>query len=133
MSIEILASLGAKRLGRDSHRCLGLRNAAQITGGGYGALTWAESPSPRTGTRCPPGRRDGHRGTADLPRMRRRLEGPEAQVDFPVLQEFRAQGATDRLGQLVGFGEDRQPAGLPGMLLSWVPSRALTVFRSIDR
>lgn len=59
----------------------------------------------------------------NLSRMRRRLEGPKARVDFPVLQEFRAQGATDWLGQLVRFGEDRQPAGLPGMLLSWVSDR----------
>lgn len=57
------------------------------------------------------------------PRMRRRLEGPEAELDFPVLLEFRDQGATDWFAQLVRFGGERQPAGLPGMMLSWVADR----------
>ena len=36
--------------------------------------------------------------------MRRRLAGPEAQFDFPVLAELAAHGATDYIAELVGPG-----------------------------
>ena len=57
------------------------------------------------------------------PTMRRRLEGPDAAMDFPVLREFQAQGGTDWYAQAVRFGGAAQPAGLPGMVLSWVANR----------
>jgi len=58
-----------------------------------------------------------------IPRMRRRLAGPEAQLDFPVFREFQSQGATDWLGQLVPFGKGRQAVGLPGMIFTWASDR----------
>jgi adenylate cyclase len=58
-----------------------------------------------------------------LTRMRRRLDGPDAELDLPLLHRIKAQGATDWLGLLVRFGDASQPAGLPGMLISWVSDR----------
>ncbi len=60
----------------------------------------------------------------DLPRMRRRLQGPDAQVDFPVLREFRDQGGTDWYAHLVRFGGGQDSVGLPGMVVSWVSDQA---------
>jgi adenylate cyclase len=48
-------------------------------------------------------------------RIRRRLTGPEAQLDYPVLREFAARGATDYYAQLIGFvvdGDDSRGAGI---------------------
>ncbi len=42
----------------------------------------------------------------ELPFVRRRLTGPEAQLDFPLLTDLRDQGATDYLGYLVPFRSD---------------------------
>jgi adenylate cyclase len=36
--------------------------------------------------------------------LRRRLAGPEAQCDFPLLEEFAAAGATDYFAEMVLFG-----------------------------
>ena len=47
--------------------------------------------------------------------LRRRLTGDGATLDFPVLSEFRDQGATDYLAFLVRFGEGE----LNGMVGSW--------------
>ena len=43
---------------------------------------------------------------SDIPSisLRRRLAGPEAQFDFPVLAELAAHGATDYIAELVGPG-----------------------------
>lgn len=48
-------------------------------------------------------------------RMRRRLVGPEAQLDFPVLTEFRDIGATDWLAYLIEFTPGDNPTALLGM------------------
>ncbi len=40
----------------------------------------------------------------DVRCLYRRLTGPQAQLDFPVLHEFAAQGATDWLAHAFGFG-----------------------------
>jgi len=42
--------------------------------------------------------------------LRRRLAGPEAQLDFPILKELAAGGATDYLAEIVGFGADGDPS-----------------------
>jgi adenylate cyclase len=47
--------------------------------------------------------------------MRRRLVGPEALLDFSVLEEFRDQGLTDWIGFVIPFDE----AGFDGMVGSW--------------
>jgi adenylate cyclase len=38
--------------------------------------------------------------------MRRRLSGPEAQLDFALLEQFAAAGATDYFAEIVGFGAE---------------------------
>ncbi len=51
--------------------------------------------------------------------LRRRLTGPEAVLDFPILEEFRDQGATDYLVYLVVF----DPVMLTGIWGSWTTGR----------
>ena len=43
--------------------------------------------------------------------LRRRLAGPEAQLDFPVLAELAAHGATDYIAELVGPGSEDASRG----------------------
>ncbi len=61
----------------------------------------------------------------DMHFMRRRLTGPEAQLDFPVLSSFRDQGATDYLLQVIPFGP---PPGIEtsydGAMISWCSDAA---------
>ncbi len=54
-----------------------------------------------------------------IPFLRRRLTGEEAMLDFPVLEEFRDEGATDYLAYLVAFNE----AGTDGIIGSWTTDR----------
>ena len=54
-----------------------------------------------------------------VPMMRRRLTGPEALLDYPVLEEFRDEGLTDWTGFVVPFDE----AGEDGMVGSWATRR----------
>jgi adenylate cyclase len=42
--------------------------------------------------------------------LRRRLAGPEAKLDFPILEEFAAAGATDYFAEIVRFGADGDPS-----------------------
>ena len=51
-------------------------------------------------------------------RMRRRLTGPQAQLDYPVLAEFRDEGATDWIAYLCAFVPDDNPTVLSGMVLT---------------
>ena len=52
--------------------------------------------------------RDADTVAGEPSRLRRRLVGPEAQLDFAVLRPLAAAGATDYFAQLVGFaGGDR--------------------------
>lgn len=44
-----------------------------------------------------------HMLTRGLPRLRRRLEGPSATLDFPVLAELQGEGFTDYLTALADF------------------------------
>jgi adenylate cyclase len=56
--------------------------------------------------------------------LRRRLIGREAQLDFPVLEDFRIAGATDYLAYLVPF-EQSDPTGTSrmGIIGSWLTDR----------
>lgn len=54
-----------------------------------------------------------------LPFLRRRLTGEDALLDFPVLEEFRDQGATDWLAYLVAF----DGVGDAGMIGTWATDR----------
>jgi adenylate cyclase len=42
--------------------------------------------------------------------LRRRLIGPEAQLDFPILHDLAAAGATDYFAEIVRFGADDDPS-----------------------
>ncbi|HVO92486.1 MAG TPA: adenylate/guanylate cyclase domain-containing protein, partial [Terriglobales bacterium] len=42
--------------------------------------------------------------------LRRRLAGPDALLDFPILRDLAATGATDYLAQVVRFGPDGDPS-----------------------
>ena len=57
--------------------------------------------------------------------MRRVLQGPQAVVDFPVLEELAERGFTDWYGAVSGFEADSildQPGSL-GMACSWSTDR----------
>lgn len=51
-------------------------------------------------------------------RLRRRLTGRNTPNDFPILDELRAEGATDYYARLVGFTASE--SGLSGMIASWM-------------
>jgi adenylate cyclase len=58
-----------------------------------------------------------------LPGLRQRLDNPAAPHKFPILRQFAAEGATDWLARLVGFGGPDQPTGLPGTTFSFTTDR----------
>jgi adenylate cyclase len=55
--------------------------------------------------------------------LRRRLAGPEAQPDFPILKELAAAGATDYFAEIVGFGADGDPSWGTGIGYSFASDR----------
>ena len=65
-----------------------------------------------------------HMIETDIPYLRRRLAGPQAVLDFPVLKEFRASGGTDYLAYHVRFAdEENLQAYEHGMIGSWTTDR----------
>jgi adenylate cyclase len=61
-----------------------------------------------------------------LARLRRRLEGPEALIDFPVLEELVEQGFTDYLMTATSFriaDVDSYRGGRAGVMASWSTRR----------
>ena len=56
--------------------------------------------------------------------LRRRLAGPEAQLDFPILEEFAAAGGTDYFAEVVRFGSDGDPSHGTGVGYSFTSDRA---------
>ena len=61
-------------------------------------------------------------GGTGVPWLRRRLQGPEAKRDFPVLQDIAAQGATDYIAALYGFA-DGDPSQGTGVVYSFATTR----------
>jgi adenylate cyclase len=57
------------------------------------------------------------------PSMRRYLEAGPEQRDFPALEDFFAEGATDYLAQLFIFGERGDPAQGSGIVYSFAADR----------
>ncbi|MGH7128557.1 MAG: adenylate/guanylate cyclase domain-containing protein, partial [Planctomycetaceae bacterium] len=55
--------------------------------------------------------------------LRRRLAGPEAQLDFPVLKEFAAAGASDYFAEVVRFGAAGDPSHGTGIGCSFATDR----------
>jgi adenylate cyclase len=74
---------------------------------GYERSRWTESPL-------------RHLIDTRVPMMRRRLTGPDALLDYPVLEEFRDEGLTDWIGFVIAFDE----AGHDGMVSSWSTRRS---------
>jgi adenylate cyclase len=63
--------------------------------------------------------RDGE----ENPIMRRRLEAGPEERDFPVLEEFFAEGATDYFAQLFAFGEQGDRSHGSGIVYSFATNR----------
>jgi adenylate cyclase len=70
--------------------------------------------------------------------MRRRLAGPEAALEFPVLAEFAEAGATDYFALLCRFGAQSDPSHGTGIAYSFITQRPegwseddLTLLRSV--
>jgi adenylate cyclase len=57
------------------------------------------------------------------PALRRRLSGPEAQLDFPVLRSVAAAGGTDYFAELVMFGEQGDASRGSGVGFSFTTDR----------
>ena len=55
--------------------------------------------------------------------LRRRLAGPEAQLDFPDLDQLAAAGATDYFAEIVRFGETDDPSRGTGIGYSFATDR----------
>src|SRR6266403_591029 len=55
--------------------------------------------------------------------LRRRLTGPEALLDFPILKEFAAAGASDYCAEVVRFGADGDPSYGTGIGYSFATDR----------
>ena len=55
--------------------------------------------------------------------LRRRLAGPGAQIDFPVLEEFRDLGGTDWVAKAVRFTPDNNPTVLIGTIFTFLTDR----------
>jgi adenylate cyclase len=59
----------------------------------------------------------------DVPELRRRITGPEAGREFPILEEFRQEGATDYYATVCRFGFDGEHADSRGIIFSWTTDR----------
>jgi adenylate cyclase len=55
--------------------------------------------------------------------LRRHLTGPEAQLDFPALEELAAAGASDYFAEIVRFGRDDDPSRGTGIAYSFATDR----------
>jgi adenylate cyclase len=55
--------------------------------------------------------------------LRRRLTGPEAQLDFPILETLAASGATDYFAEVVRFGGNGDPSRGIGVGYSFATDR----------
>jgi len=63
--------------------------------------------------------------------IRRHLSGPEARLDFPVLQELAAAGGTDYFARAVSFGLGGDPSRGTGIGFSFATDR-VSGFREAD-
>jgi adenylate cyclase len=68
--------------------------------------------------------REAGAGGAPWASLRRRLAGPEAQRDFPILERLAAAGATDYFAESVRFGAEGDPSRGSGLGYSFATDRA---------
>ena len=65
-----------------------------------------------------------HMQKVQVPFLRRRLTGPDAVIDFPILDDLLEVGATDYLAYMVGFGHfTENEAPRDGIIVSWTTDR----------
>jgi adenylate cyclase len=55
--------------------------------------------------------------------LRRHLTGPNAQLDFPVLEQLADEGGSDYFAEIVGFGADEDPSYGTGVAYSFATDR----------
>lgn len=93
-----------------------------MRGGVVSSDTFLHTDAPDHGWKVSPFR---HMLEHQLPVMRRHLTGPDAVLDFSVLEEFRDQGFSDWLGLAFGFGFGlTADIGVEvGMVSSWAVDR----------
>jgi adenylate cyclase len=66
-----------------------------------------------------------HMLESGVPFLRRKLEGPDTLLDFPVLPDLASQGGTDYLAGNVPFGpSSSMAASEDGVFVSWTTDRA---------
>ncbi len=59
----------------------------------------------------------------DVMRLRERLSDSDHPTRFPLLEEFRAQGASDYYALQIRFGEEARPGPTNRLISSWVTDR----------
>lgn len=92
-------------------RGVGIEETNQFSGDQETLDMWARSPQ-------------FHMIENDLPFLRRKLAGPEANLDFDMFVEIEKRGATDYFGYIVPFtGDDFGDFGQNGVVGSWVTDR----------
>lgn len=92
-------------------RGVGIEETNQFSGDQETLDMWARS-------------RQFHMIENDLPFLRRKLAGPEANLDFDMFVEIEKRGATDYFGYIVPFtGDDFGDFGQNGVVGSWVTDR----------
>jgi adenylate cyclase len=65
-----------------------------------------------------------HMISTQIPFLRRRLRGEEANLDFPVCRDLRDQGGSDYVAWMVPFARDDEPGPhLDGVIGSWATDR----------
>jgi adenylate cyclase len=64
-----------------------------------------------------------HMVKTGVPFLRRKLEGPDALLDFPILPDLLQRGATDYLAANVPFGGSSMEASKDGIFVSWTTDR----------
>ncbi len=57
------------------------------------------------------------------PELRRRILGPEAGEEFPILEDFRQEGATDYFGMICGYAIETANERRFGVVFTWTTDR----------
>jgi len=93
------------------YRETGIEEANQFTGSGDVADAWQRSPQ-------------RHLVENNIPFLRRKLSGPEANLDFELFADLEQRGATDYFGYMVPFtGDDFGDYHANGVVGSWTTDR----------
>lgn len=109
-------------IGTTWYRRDGAAHTEGYPGNQQGQQAWRDSPF-------------RHMVEAGLPAMRRRLSGPQADPEFPMLRWLAESGFSDWYGRLFGFGWSADPSMMDtdemGVIFSWSSDNA-EGFRDAD-